>query len=607
MGSVRSPFAAAVLGVVLALALASGASSGTLSTTQHAGLVRVAIDSNATFPDPAATARGHQFVILQSWKTDLARQLKAANPGLKVLAYKNLSFVACDAYAGGRYVPQGVRCPDVEANHPEWFLTNAAGHRLHSNGYSWLWLLDVGNPAYQDAWADGVIGEALADGWDGVFMDDVNPTVKYHMDPAQVARYPSDAAWRAATRSMLERVGPRIRAAGLLAVANLCCAREYSGVWREWLPPLSGAMEEMFTKWSNDPATGYVWDWGAGGWSTQLEQVGEAEAQGKYFLGVAHSQGTDAKAAGYGLVTMLLASQGRSSFSLAQDYTSETHFSIYDRAERLGAPTGAYFRAGAAYRRNFAGGTVVVNPTLSPVTVALGAEYVTESDARVTSITLGATSGAVLLTTADPPPPPPPPPSETVPPETTITSGPGGTARSASATFAFVSSEAGSRFECRLDGGAFVACLSPAAYAGLAAGSHTFTVRAIDVAGNADPTPATRTWRVKLAKGSTSVLFGTSVAHARVRAGEVRGVRLRVSGRVFARVAGRPVSRVTLYRRTVRGWRPLARVRTNAAGRFRVTRRVRTAAGLLRLRAVAASSGLTARSRVLVVGVRVRK
>jgi hypothetical protein len=603
---VRISSLAAVLGLVLVFGASSGATSAS-SSVQYAGLVRIAIDGSATFPDPGRTARAHQFVILHSWEKNRARELKAANPDVKVLAYKNLSFVTCDAYAGGTYVPQGVRCPDVNANHPGWFLTDPAGNRLNSGGYSSAWLLDVGNPAYQDAWADGVITEALADGWDGVFMDDTNPTIRYHVDPARVARYPSDATWRAATRSMLENVGPRIRASGLLAIANVCCARDQGTVWRDWLPYLSGAMDEMFTKWGNDPAVGYVWDWGAGGWSGQLEEVREAEAQGKYFLGVSHSQGTDGRAAAYGLTTMLLASQGRSSFALAQDYTTETRFLVYDRALLLGSPAGAHYRVGAAYRRQFSAGTVVVNPSLSPVTVPLGAEYMMENGTRVTSVTLGATSGTVLLATTvgdDEPPPP----LDTVPPETTITAAPPGNARSSSATFSFTANETNARFQCRLDGGVFADCTSPTTYTGLGAGNHSFAVRAIDSAGNVDATPASHSWRAKLPKGMTGLLFTSGLAQTRdgTSSGALRGVSLRISGRVLTRVSGRPMSRVTLYRRTARGWRAVARVRTRADGRFQVSIRLRTSARSLPLRAVATSSGLTVRSRVVVVRVRVR-
>jgi len=87
-------------------------------------------------------------------------------------------------------------------------------------------------------------------------------------------------------------------------------------------------------------------------------------------------------------------------------------------------------------------------------------------------------------------------PPDTTPPETTIGSGPSGSVASASASFTFSSSESGSTFQCRIDGGAWEACTSAKAYTGLAEGSHTFNVRAIDGAGNVDGSPASRTWTV---------------------------------------------------------------------------------------------------------------
>jgi len=86
---------------------------------------------------------------------------------------------------------------------------------------------------------------------------------------------------------------------------------------------------------------------------------------------------------------------------------------------------------------------------------------------------------------------------DTTPPNTTITSGPSGTIHVRTASFGFTSSEAGSHFQCRLDGAAFSACTSPRGYGGLANGSHTFRVRSLDKAGNADPTPAARTFNVQ--------------------------------------------------------------------------------------------------------------
>jgi hypothetical protein len=93
------------------------------------------------------------------------------------------------------------------------------------------------------------------------------------------------------------------------------------------------------------------------------------------------------------------------------------------------------------------------------------------------------------------------------PPDTTITDGPSGTTGPDALEVEFSSSEPGS-FECRIDGGAFVACSSPRLLSGLSDGSHTFEVRATDSVGNVDQTPAARTWTVDATPPETTIISG---------------------------------------------------------------------------------------------------
>jgi virginiamycin B lyase len=101
--------------------------------------------------------------------------------------------------------------------------------------------------------------------------------------------------------------------------------------------------------------------------------------------------------------------------------------------------------------------------------------------------------------------PPPPPPSQTggpggaadtTAPRTTITAGPGRRLAAGVATFRFRSSEPGSTFLCRMDRRKAGRCRSPKRYRRLKRGRHLFRVWATDAAGNKDPTPARRRFRV---------------------------------------------------------------------------------------------------------------
>ncbi len=95
---------------------------------------------------------------------------------------------------------------------------------------------------------------------------------------------------------------------------------------------------------------------------------------------------------------------------------------------------------------------------------------------------------------------------DTSAPNTAIDTNPPAVTNSITAAFTFSSGDndlAG--FECQLDGGGFSSCTSPQNYGGLSGGSHTFEVRAVDTAGNNDPSPASYTWVVDL--GYPTVLF----------------------------------------------------------------------------------------------------
>ena len=100
---------------------------------------------------------------------------------------------------------------------------------------------------------------------------------------------------------------------------------------------------------------------------------------------------------------------------------------------------------------------------------------------------------------------------DTVAPNTSIDSENPSTTPTDSTTmeFTFSGSDATSgvrSFECDLDGGGFSACTSPKSYTGLADGSHTFQVRAIDFTGNVDDSPASFTWVVDATAPDTTIL-----------------------------------------------------------------------------------------------------
>jgi hypothetical protein len=355
-----------------------------------------AITTPARFANAPLSAQRNSYIDLQAWEAGRAAELKAANPGLKVLVYQNLGAMTEGVGPGG-LSSSGVNFAEANTAHPDWFLKGAGGERLAFEDFHWLWAGDVGNPEYQRQWAANVIRLLRSGPWDGVMMDDTNTTNRYHFHPiSRVAQYPTDAAYQGAVRSMLQYVGPAIQAAGKLAIPNVGSWSENAGVVREWLPYVSGGMDEMFLKWSKSAGQGYR---GSHEWESQVGEIAATEAMGKQFIAITQAEPSDAQGARYGWASALLAGNGHTVYMASNGHAGEETW-LGDYETQIGTPSSAASPVGnGAWLRRFSNGLVVVNPTSSTLPVSFGGAYSGDGLENATGASVPP-HGSLLLTGA---------------------------------------------------------------------------------------------------------------------------------------------------------------------------------------------------------------
>ena len=450
------------------------------------------LNTPATDPHPTQTARRNSYVVLQAWETKLAARLKAANPNLSVLVYQNLSAMAKGTNSAG-LSSSGVSYSEANTAHPHWFLKDANGSRIAEENYPWLWMADIGNFSYQQQWTANVLHTLESGPWDGVFMDDTNTTVKFHVNPpSKVVKYPTDAAYQVAVRSMLAYSGPKIEAAGKLAIPNMGSWDEYPEVVKEWLQFVSGGMDQMFVKWSSAPGRGYA---DPRRWQTQVEEIETTESMGKRFLAVTHAESGDMQAVRYGWASALLGASGHTAFFAAGADSGDTWSSDYEIP--LGAPTSNANPIGnGGWKRTFNNGLVIVNPTTSAISVSFEGIYSGSGLTNAEGTTLAPHSALILTRAAAM--------SNEAVPDTVITH-----ARikknKQKATFSFRAIGTTTGFQCELirskkrrrrkSNAQFSSCASPARYMHLKPGRYKFEVRGVNSAGP-DPTPAMKRFKI---------------------------------------------------------------------------------------------------------------
>lgn len=390
---------------------------------KHTGILRIATSADQYGVDGHGAQ--YDYVILQSWQQSHIAGLKAANPAIKVLAYKNLFMTNTSATAEQNSC--GVLYSWADVNQPTWFL-KSGGARIASYSYPSLYLMDVGLVAYQAKWATDVIAEMAARGFDGVFLDDCDnaESLVYHLNPGPrpVDQYPTDAGLDAAVDSFVAYVGPALTAAGLIAIPNVTLG----GWWRDtsvaqydrWLANMSGAFFEYYTKWGDASS---LWhqdvtaaeDLAAGGagfdhlsWS-QRQVYPTRTSSSKIFLAHTYTPDGDVHSMRYARASLLLAWNGNPA-ALMRSPPAATPLvdpaadgSGWTAGFDIGVPVGASYAVGVAWAREYSLGWVAVNPSpthsqvVNGVTIpATDAVIVSDPEESILSLTLAPVTPTLL-------------------------------------------------------------------------------------------------------------------------------------------------------------------------------------------------------------------
>lgn len=215
----------------------------------------------------AATPRPYRYVVLNAWNNRQIPKIRAADPGVEIYVYKDMSSTrsyACHSGKDDRLLPTGIGYCWAERHHPGWFLGDETGSRIEWRDYPGHWWMDVGIRAYQRRWRSNVLSELRRKGWDGVMVDNAILDPRYYLGEGEsIPKYPSVRAYRSATRAFLRTVGPSIRSGGFGFVPNIGGADATAMLLHRWSVYTTGFLREHWSRYgtgSGAPFGGWDWD-----------------------------------------------------------------------------------------------------------------------------------------------------------------------------------------------------------------------------------------------------------------------------------------------------------------------------------------------------------
>ena len=321
-------------------------------------------------------------------------RMRSVNPDLKALVYVNGAY----AYAHEK---------DAFPGH--WYARDADGRRVKQR----QWRNFLMNPT--KAWRLEVARRCLAsitrDGFDGCAVDELGPegVALTHVTGVPVRRSTGEPWTRGEWIEAMRRTADRVKAElgnRVVYVNGLVHGWYYFDAVEptsRLVNTVDGARAEVWLRCRECPLRSKRSE---EFWNKEVAFLADMERRGKAGLVAVEAcpEGTAAEKEAvysYALATFLMGAEGRSLFHFNRDCDWDSKVRPHPlRAEEqlLGAPLGPYARgADGLYRRPFAGGLVLANPSDERIDTTLAVPMTRLDGTEATAVHLPPGSGEILL------------------------------------------------------------------------------------------------------------------------------------------------------------------------------------------------------------------
>ncbi len=400
---IRRPFAGTSLLIVVVVAGLALGSSMTSAQSRTETVARFYTKVNTKKPLEKAVANDRRPTTLDealAGVQDYDFMFGAIDPsGASALkARRSGAVIALYELPAGRSSGEA----DVKS-HEEWFMHSANGERIRNeNG---VFLMDMGNPQFRAYEIDFIVRNVAAGPYDGIYLDVIQPQwIVGAKDFAPAIPPASVQAWPGNMLTFLQTLRSRLPAGKKIWWNSLMREKALGDRWASWenqaLTVAEGVQADGFCR---NRRKGLAEE----DFAYQLRRYASVGAQGKMMLmksAVKEKQGPlEAgeldKTEVLCFATYMLIADGKNiMYYPAHELNRGKVQGVGIYEANLGQPVGAYTQSGALYRRDFARGLVLVNPTGAPASVSLGTAMVSAADRRqYTTASLEPHSGLILL------------------------------------------------------------------------------------------------------------------------------------------------------------------------------------------------------------------